>query len=81
MGPWDAGGTCDFLVIRLSGRPAIVADMSMKIKTESPRLTVTPGEWYASDMLAPTSTGFRHMNDIPKVIGAAQQNSAGFSSD
>ena len=40
-------------------------DMNMKIKTESPRLAVTPGEWYASDLLATTSTGFRQMDDIP----------------
>ena len=44
----------------------------MKIKTESPRLTVAPGEWYASDLLATTSTGFRQMDDIPKVIRAVQ---------
>ena len=44
----------------------------MKIKTESPRLTITPGEWYASDLLATTITGFRQMDDIPKVIGAVQ---------
>ena len=71
-------------MIRLSGRPAIVADMSMKIKTESPRLTVTPGEWYASDLLATTSSGFRQMDDIPKVIGAVKLDYIpvqGFSSD
>ena len=86
MAPWDAGGTlgnsCRLCVIfwrtllrsriQLSGRPAIVADMSMKIKTESPRLTVTPGEWYASDLLATTSTGFRQMDDIQKVIGVVK---------
>ena len=47
-------------------------DMNMKIKTESPRLAVTPGEWYASDLLAMTSTGFRLMDDIPNVIGAVK---------
>ena len=46
--------------------------MNMKIKTESPRLAVTPGEWYASDRLATTSTGFRQMEDIPNVIGAVK---------
>ena len=68
MAPWDAGGThgdgCRLCVtfwrillrsvIRLSCRPAIVdgLDMNMKIDMESPRLAVTPGEWYASDLLA-----------------------------
>ena len=47
-------------------------DMNMKIKTESPRLAVTPGEWYASDLLATTSTGFRQMDDIPNVIVAVK---------
>ena len=47
-------------------------DMNMKIKTESPRLAVTPGEWYASDLLATTSTGFRQMDDILNVIGAVK---------
>ena len=45
-------------------------DVNMKIKTESPQLAVTSGEWYASDLLATTSTGFRQMDDIPNVIGA-----------
>ena len=86
IAPWDAGGmlgdSCLLCVIfwrtllrsriRLSGRPAIVADMIMKIKTESPRLTVTPGAWYASDLLATTSTGFRQMDDIPKVMDAVK---------
>ena len=30
------------------------------------------GEWYASDLLATTSTGFRQMDDIPNVIGAVK---------
>ena len=47
-------------------------DMNMKIKTESPRLAVTPGKWYTSDLLATTSTGFRQMDDIPNVIGAVK---------
>ena len=47
-------------------------DMNMKIKTESPRLAVTPGEWYASDLLATTSTGFRQMENITNVIGAVK---------
>ena len=47
-------------------------DMNMKINTESPRLAVTPGEWYASDLLATPSTDFRQMDDIPHVIGAVK---------
>ena len=43
-------------------------DMNMKINTKSPRLAVTPGEWYTSDLLATTSTGFRQMDDIPHVL-------------
>ena len=46
--------------------------MNMKIKTESPRLAVSPGEWYASDLLAMTSTSFRQMDDILHVIGAVK---------
>ena len=47
-------------------------DMNTKINTESPRLAVTPGEWYASDVLATTSTGFRQMDNIPHVLGAVK---------
>ena len=47
-------------------------DMNMKIKTESPRLAVTPGEWYTSDLLATMSTGFRQMENITNVIGAVK---------
>ena len=35
-------------------------------------MVITPGEWYASDQLARTSTGFRQMDDIPHVIGAVK---------
>ena len=28
-----------------------IPDMNMKVNTESPRLAITPGEWYASDLL------------------------------
>ena len=52
----------------------------MKINTESPRLAVTPGEWYASDLLAMTSTGFRQMDNIPHVE-TRLQHSVGFSPD
>ena len=37
---------------------------------ESPRLAVTPGEWYASGILAMMNTDLRQMNGIPDVIGA-----------
>ena len=46
--------------------------MNMKIVTESPRLAVTPGEWYASDLLATTSTDFHQMGGIPDVIGTVK---------
>ena len=88
MALWDAGGTygdgCWLCVtfwrillqsmIRLSCRPAIVngLDRNMKIDTESPRLAVTPGEWYASDLLATMSTDLRQMNGILDVIGAVK---------
>ena len=88
MAPWDAGGThgdgCQLCVtfwrillqsmIRLSCRSAIVngLDRNMKIDTESPRLPVTPGEWYASDLLATMSTDLRQMKGIPDVIGAVK---------
>ena len=42
----------------------------MMMNTESLRLVVTPGEWYASDMLSTMSTDLRQMNGIPDVIGA-----------
>ena len=80
-------------LIRLSCRPAIVngldrimimnteygLDRIMMTNTESPRLAVTPGEWYGSDMLAMMSTDLRQMNGIPDVIGAMNdlQNSVG----
>ena len=86
MAPWDAGGTygdgCRLCVtfwkimlqwmIRLSCRPAIVngLDRIMMMNTESPWLAVTPGEWYASDMLATMSIDLRQMKGIPDVIGA-----------
>ena len=39
-------------------------------KTDSPRLAVTPGEWYASDMLTQIRRDLRQTNVIPEVIGA-----------
>ena len=47
-------------------------DMTMKINTESPRLAVTPGEWYANDLHATTSTGFPRRDVIPHMIGAVK---------
>ena len=47
-------------------------DMNMKINTESPLLAVTPGEWYTSDLLATTRTGFRQMDDILHVLSAVK---------
>ena len=44
-------------------------DMIMMTNTDSPRLAVTPGEWYASDMLTPIRRDLRQMNGIPEVIG------------
>ena len=45
-------------------------DMIMMANTDSPRLAITPGEWYASDMLTTMRTDLRQMNGIPEVIGA-----------
>ena len=45
-------------------------DRIMRRNMESPRLAVTPGEWYASDILATMNTDLRQMNGIPDVIGA-----------
>ena len=88
MAPWDAGGThgdgCRLCVtfwrillqsmIRLSCRPAIVngLDRNMKIDTESPRLAVTLGEWYTTNLLATMSTDLCQMDGIPDVIGAVK---------
>ena len=45
-------------------------DQLMMTNMDSPRLAVTPGEWYASDTLAPLSRELRQMNGILKVMGA-----------
>ena len=71
-------------LFRLSCRPVIVngLDRTMRMNTEygldkimmthtdSPRLVVTPGEWYASDMLTTMRPDLRQMIGIPEVIGA-----------
>ena len=45
-------------------------DRIMMKNTDSPRLAVTPGEWYASDMLTTIRTDLRQINGILEVIGA-----------
>ena len=45
-------------------------DRLMLTNMDSPRLAVTPGEWYASDMLTPLSRDLRQMDGIPEVMGA-----------
>ena len=45
-------------------------DQIMMTNTDSPRLAVTPGEWYASDMLTTMRPDLRQINGIPEVIGA-----------
>ena len=71
-------------LIRLSCRPVIRngLDRTMRMNTEyglykiimtntdSPRLAVTPGEWYASDMLTSMRRDLRQKNGMPEVIGA-----------
>ena len=44
--------------------------LNMMTNMDSPRLTVTPGEWYASDTLTPLSRDLRQMDGIPEVMGA-----------
>ena len=43
-------------------------DMIMKITTDSPRLTVTPGEWYASDVITHTRRDLPHTYDISAMV-------------
>ena len=45
-------------------------DRIMMTNSDSLRLAVTPGEWYASDMLTTMRSDLRRMNGIPEVIGA-----------
>ena len=45
-------------------------DQPMMTNMDSPRLAVTPGEWYDSDMLTPLSRDLRQMYGIPEVMGA-----------
>ena len=43
-------------------------DTIMMITTDSPRLTVTPGEWYASYVLTQIRRDLRHTHDISAVV-------------
>ena len=45
-------------------------DQLMMTSMDSPRLAVTPGEWYASDALTPLSRELRQTNGILEVMGA-----------
>ena len=71
-------------LIRLSCRPVTTngLDRTMRMNTEygldkimmtntdSPRLAVTPGEWYASDIDTPRRRDLRQRNGMPEVIAA-----------
>ena len=43
-------------------------DTIMMITTDSPRLTVTPDEWYASDVLTQIRRDLRHTHDISAAV-------------
>ena len=43
---------------------------SLMTTTDSPRLAVTPGEWYASETMRMIRTDLRQMNGITRIIGA-----------
>ena len=43
-------------------------DTIMMITTDSPRLTVTSGEWYASDVFTQTRRDLRHTYDISDAV-------------
>ena len=43
-------------------------DTIMMITTDSPRLAVTPGEWYASDVLSHIRRDLRHTHDISAAV-------------
>ena len=45
-------------------------DQSLMINTDSPRLAVTPGEWYASVAIRTIRTDLRQMNGFTRIIGA-----------
>ena len=80
--PWNAGGMPDYDVTVVNAAVVNGFDRSMRMntengldtikmtKTDSPRLALTPGEWYASDMLTLIRRDLRQVNGIPEVIGA-----------
>ena len=43
-------------------------DTNMMIPTDSPRLTVTPGEWYGSDVLTQIRHELRDARDISAAV-------------
>ena len=43
-------------------------DTIMMITMDSPRLTVTPGEWYGSDVFTQTRRDLRHTYDISAAV-------------
>ena len=45
-------------------------DQSLMTNTGSPRLEVTPGEWYASEAIQMIRTDLRQMNGFAGIIGA-----------
>ena len=45
-------------------------DGSMMTNTDSPRLAVTPGEWYASETIRVIRTDLRQMNGFTEMMGA-----------
>ena len=65
--------TCDYIngldrTMRVNTEYGL--DGIMMTNTDSPRLAVTPGEWYASEMLAMMRTDLRQINGSTEVIGA-----------
>ena len=45
-------------------------DQSLMTNTDSPRLAVTPGEWYASETIRIIRTDLRQMNGFTRIRGA-----------
>ena len=45
-------------------------DQSLMTNTDSPRLAVTPGEWYASETIRMIRIDLRQMNGLTRIIGA-----------
>ena len=53
-------------------------DTIMMITTDSPRLTVTPGEWYASDVFTQTSHGGLQRSGTLEDVSAGRDGKYGF---